>query len=277
MKVIILIIIICIFFYILIRKKKIILCLFGVIPRSINKTWDSIKTNIIDVLEQNNFKVDIYVFNLNVLDIKVDGKILNQNNIKIIPYNYYEEKLQTDLDIILEKKCISGCKFIAGYDELMNKNAMRQLYSEYMVGKFLEKNNKYDLSIVCGPDYYIANNINIQDINNSLINNNIYISQVNKSGGLTNGFYFGKSLNLVPLLKRYEDFKTGEDVYESTIVTAINTHNIKYKLTDIVFFKIRANNNIDWQGNKRVDFIKDENVKKKIINKYNKLIQNSGV
>ena len=39
-------------------KERIILCLFGVIPRSIKYTWDSIKKNIVDVLSQE-YIVDI--------------------------------------------------------------------------------------------------------------------------------------------------------------------------------------------------------------------------
>ena len=69
------------------NKEKIVVCLFGVIPRSIKYTWQSIKENIIDPLE-TEYNVDIYLFNLNVEDTLVDGVKLNQNDIKLIPYTY---------------------------------------------------------------------------------------------------------------------------------------------------------------------------------------------
>jgi len=52
--------------------KKVIVCLTGVINRSIKYTWDSIKNNIIDQLKKE-YEVDIAVFNNNVEDCKVDG------------------------------------------------------------------------------------------------------------------------------------------------------------------------------------------------------------
>ncbi len=65
---------------------NIIFCLFGVIPRSIKKTWNSIDSNIIKILKEKGINVDIYVFNLNVENNLVDNILLNQNDIKIIPY-----------------------------------------------------------------------------------------------------------------------------------------------------------------------------------------------
>ena len=80
------------------KKIKIILCFFGVIPRSIKYTFQSIKTNLIDILKKN-FIVNIYVFNLNVGDIKVDKVKIDNKDINIIPFDYFEEYNQSVLDI----------------------------------------------------------------------------------------------------------------------------------------------------------------------------------
>ena len=64
-------------------KEKIVVCFFGVIPRSIKYTWNTIKNNIIDPLK-GKYYVDIYVFNMNVEDVKVDDVKLNQKYINII-------------------------------------------------------------------------------------------------------------------------------------------------------------------------------------------------
>ena len=138
--------------------KKIIFCFFGVIPRSIKYTYQSIKENILDVLSKNNYKVDIYVFNLNVGYTLVDNNSMNQEDINIIPYNFYEEYLQDDLDIDIEKlNKVANLKFRTNYTKQNTQNALRQMYSEYRVGLFLEKiKNNYDISIICGPDYYLS-------------------------------------------------------------------------------------------------------------------------
>ena len=226
------------------KNNKIILCLFGVIPRGINKTWDSIKTNIINVLEKENFVVDIYVFNINVETSKIDGVIVDQDDINIIPCDYYEEKLQSEIDIIVKDK-YNKIKFTQlSYTEITIKNIHRQLYSEHCVGQFLDKNkNKYNFAITCCSDLFCVNKINLTHINNSLTNDYIYISNMNNATGLTNGFYFGKINKLSPLLDRYNICLNKQyNNYEQTLLVPIKENNIKYIFTDIIFFKIRANN-----------------------------------
>ena len=232
------------------NKEKIVVCLFGVIPRSIKYTWQSIKENIIDPLE-TEYNVDIYLFNLNVEDTLVDGVKLNQNDIKLIPYTYKEEEKQTKIDKELDELCKNvKCKFRDDYGHVLRRNALRQMYSEYRVGLFLEKNiNKYKKAIVCGPDYYIANKLNINDLNN--YNNYIYRTIVNNGQGYTNGFYFGNINLVIPILKRYEQLNkylpTNKD-YEYLLKKSFDDNNISSKICNITFFKIRANKRVAWQG-----------------------------
>jgi len=244
---------------------NIIFCLFGVIPRSIKKTWNSINSNIINILKEKNINVDIYVFNLNVENTLVDDILLNQNDIKIIPYTYFEEEKQSHVDKIIKQKCISGCKFRGDYNDNTTQNAMRQLYSEYRIGKFIEQINnikKYDLAFVCGPDYYIANKIKITDVLDSYNNNFLYTSQVNNADGITNGFYFGKIPDMVKLLKRYNDFESSNKDYEYTVLKAITNYNIRHKFCDVIHFKVRANCNIQWQGGKKTNFVNKNDAEK---------------
>ena len=64
---------------------------------------------------------------------------------------------------------------------------------------------------------------------------------------------------MINLLKRYNDFESSNKDYEYTVLKAIKNYNIKHKFCNIIFFKVRANCNIDWQGGKRTDFLnKDE-------------------
>jgi len=258
------------------KIKKIVLCFFGIIPRSIKYTYKSIKENIIDKLA--NYELDIYVFNLNVGNKKIDNTIINQKDVSIIPYTIYEEYDQDLLDkqIRILKSNIK-IKFRGDYNELTIQNALRQMYSEYRVGLFLERNiNKYDIAIVCGPDYYIANPINIDDIKNSFENENFYTTTVNDAQGYTNGFYIGKPNVLIKPLKRFnylhEYLPTDKD-YESLLKESIIDNNIERNITKLVFFKIRANKSIEWQGGKKVNYLNDKD-KKIVLDSYDKLLTN---
>ena len=237
------------------NKSKILICLFGVIPRSIKYTWSSINNNIIDVLKKR-YDVEIFVFNMNVGNTKVDDVYLNQSDIQIIPYNYKEEIMQNKYNIELEKICNQiECKLsVPTIGNLQIKNAIRQMYSEYRVGKFLKKNkNKYKGAIVIGPDYYIVNKLNLNEFNDSIYNNekHIYTTFVGDWGGYTNGLYFGKIKNLLPILYRYKNlnkYLPTDNNYEYILKKSFINNEIIRKKSLLLFFKIRANKKVKWFG-----------------------------
>ena len=230
---------------------KVCLCFFGVIPRSIRYTIESIKYNIIQELEKK-FIVDIYVFNLNVGNTKVDNCVLNQTDNNLIDYTFYEEHNQSELDIELDELYKKGiCKMRRDYGEKEIRNALRQMYSEYRVGCFLEKNkDNYKGAIICGPDYYILNKL---DLNTDYFskNNTVYTTKVNDAQGITNGFYLGNIQSIIPILKRYNQITkylpTNKD-YENVLMMSFIKNNIICKKIDLLFVKIRSNRIIARQG-----------------------------
>jgi len=255
------------------KKSRIVVCFFGVIPRSIKYTWNSIKTNIIKPL-QDEYLVDIYIFNLNVENNKIDGKPLDQSDVDIIPYDYKEEELQSNIEHEIQKL---NKEYKFRYPNINTSlNCFRQMYSEYRVGKFLEKNiNKYKGALVCGPDYNIYNSLNMNHFKDSLLTKNgIYGSNQNDALGYTNGFYFGQINLLCKILKRYKnimEFDQGKD-YEFLVKQQFIKFNISRKVTDIIFFKIRANKHIRWQLDKNYKQNNNtETVSKYIKNFKNKL------
>lgn len=234
--------------------KRIVLCFFGVIPRSIKYTYESIKQNIIDVIK-DHYIVTIYVFNLNVNDKMIDGVFMDQNDVKIIPYDIYEEELQDEIDKQIHHfrqiTYINFPKYCNDYDEPRIQNSIRQLYSECRVGQFLEKNiDNYDVSIVCGPDFYIANPISIHDIESSYTNNEFYTTYMNDAGGYTNGFYIGTPRVLINPLKRIQTFhllsKTVPYDYEFVLKQSLIDNNICRHITKLIFFKVRADKKVFW-------------------------------
>lgn len=239
------------YFYIIKMKKKVLVCFFGTIPRSIKYTYSSIQKHLINILNEK-YDVDIYVFNLNVKKTKVDGVILNNNDTNIIDSNYFEETDQELIDIDIDLLCSKITCKIDKYSDLTTRNAIRQMYSEYRVGLFVEKNkNKYDSVIVCGPDYYLLTNINLEHVDNTIINPIVYTASVNQGGGYTNGFYIGNPHSIIKILKRYEALKDNlptEKDYEFLLKKSFDDNKVNTDVTDMLFYKIRANKKIASQG-----------------------------
>lgn len=239
-------------------QERGLVCLFGVVNRSIRYTWDNIKTNIIEHLKKNDVNVTIYVFNLICDNGLVDCINVNNNDHQKIQPNVYEWKLQSELDKEIQRYKESApykISYVQWYTDNQIHNTMRQMYSEYRVGKFIQTHMKnYDYAIVCGPDYYTTQPVNIYDLKDSKDNNMVYISNVNPGmNGYTNGYYMSSNLkDLVTLLCRYKDIlpflKDFKGDYEQLLKKYCDGNNVHVMLTDQVFFKIRANKTIFWQG-----------------------------
>ena len=238
------------------EKKRACVCFFGVIGRSIRFTYDSITKKLIDPLKRE-FDVDIYVFNLDVENSIVDGRSVNCLNYKIIKSDYCESRKQSDLDKEIDVYYQSGiCKMRHDYTKVQIINAVRQMYSEYRVGKFLEEHRgDYDTAIVCGPDYYLLNEISLDDVRKSVIQENtIYTTSVNDGQGYTNGFYIGNLNSLINVLKRYEiitDLLPSQYDYEYLLKQCFIKYDIVRNITDLLFVKVRNNQSISRQGKMR--------------------------
>lgn len=257
-KILFITLVLCLYVYCVInhqyKRKKVLFCLFGVIPRSISTTFPKIEENIINVLEKE-YDVDVYGFNLKVDNDKMDGVTLNNDDVNVVQYDFFEEREQSKLDKEINEFCKSidcTCGWYPKGDKI-HRNCIRQMYSEYRVGLFVEKNSRdYDCVVVCGPDFYIANPINLEDVYVSINEDVVFTSQMNDARGYTNGFYFGKPRLIIPLLKRYENLKYNLPVpsgdYEYLFKKSFDDSSIKREKTDIVFFKVRANNDVFWKG-----------------------------
>jgi len=239
-----------------VEKKRACVCFFGVIGRSIRFTYDSITKQLIDPLKKE-FDVDIYVFNLDVENSIVDGRSVNCLNYKIIKSDYCESRKQSDLDKEIDIYYQSGiCKMRHDYTKVQIINAVRQMYSEYRVGKFLEEHRgDYDTAIVCGPDYYLLNEISMYDVRKSVIQENtIYTTSVNDGQGYTNGFYIGNLNSLINVLKRYEiitELLPTKYDYEYLLKQSFIKYDIVRNITDLLFVKVRNNQSISRQGKMR--------------------------
>jgi hypothetical protein len=236
-------------------RDKVIICFFGVVSRSIEFTYKNLEENLINVVKQN-YDVDIYIFNNNVENIMVDGIRQNNEKCSLLQRTFFEEKTQTMIDNDIKNEIESKqiiCKFRDDYDEKITTNAMRQMYSENQVGLFLEKNiQNYQCAVVCGPDYYLLNKVNLDHIKLSINNESeIYTSIVNDAQGYTNGFYIGALKPMIKILKRYSILNLLLPVnkdYEYLLKKSFELNEINRLPTDMFFVKIRSNKKISRHG-----------------------------
>jgi hypothetical protein len=236
---------------------KILLCYYGVIPRSIRYTYKSIEENIINILK-NKYELDIYVFNFDIEDSLIDGFKIDNNDIKYIN-NYYifETEKQSEFDKVIDENYKNIINQLFYYKTYYNReydsiNAFRQLYTEYKVGCFIENNkDNYDIVIAICSDNYLCNPILLDNIEDCINNDNIiYISPMNDAGGYTNSFYFGNKNKMITLLKRYE-FLIKNNLflhrdYEFYVKFIMDINNIERGYANTYYFKIKNNKSIFW-------------------------------
>ena len=248
-------------------KPKTAVCIYGVVPRSIKYVYDSMKTNIIDVLSEA-YDVDLYVFNMNVEEEKVDGVILDQKDIEYITYRplIFEEALQRDIadeiyDSDIDPSRIYTCHHYSQMEIV--RNARLQLYGEFRVGLFLQKNlGKYDRALAMTSDAFVIDKLNISEYLNSPPKS-VYITTLGDFRGYTNGFHFGKTRSLIPILMRYIYPVFPKVNYEGEVKYAFGIHGIGRMLTSTRFIKVRATKELN------VYFNIDQKTKRKVIGQIN--------
>ena len=267
---------------------RIVVCLFGTIVRSIERTWPIISSRIIAPLAAAGLQVDIYGYNVELvpgdyIDGVKTGHRRGGSVVRTVPFTVYESALQANIDRLVEAKCADTptCKLflpdkahIHGPLELRerqasSRNCLRQLYSEWRVGSFLRSQaaNVYDVAIVLGPDFHPALSIDAEEVRSSAkLRNTVYTTNIsdgmfahmNVNLSITNGFYFGAPGALSKVLRRYDDleairmylsqFRRVSLDYEAVLGGALRLASIQRAVTRMVFFKIRSNGVPDWQG-----------------------------
>lgn len=241
---------------------RVVLCLFGVIQRSIRFTWPAIAGRIVRHLQREGMAVSIYVFSLNVGDAVVDGCHMEESDLRLIPYDTLEVVGQSALDADIDAACtptLSRCPIYKvsnlytsakqNFSHAIRRNAIRQLLSEAAVGRYLERHSsQFDAAVVIGPDFFPLDHINVSDLRLATSHRNaVFVSPAYQHGGITNGFYVGKPAPVARILRRGEDFVHGKlwmragRGYESTVGAAFSQYRICPLSTSMTFFKIRAN------------------------------------
>ena len=251
--------------------QKVLVCLYGVIARSIKYTIHGFKKTVFEPLEKHGLDYDILVVNNNVGDTLVDGVSLNHDDYKVI--HDITKYIELTQDKITNKHIrkdypVSFKTFMPGAPKNTGLNGLRQLYTEYTVSQNLDS-NKYAKCITLCSDLFFNESIPINTLLESKYNE-VYVSSF-YTFGIPNGLYFGctygikRLLNHYPYLYNMKKIKTPRmKNYEaiirlSGIYNKVNVKRIPYR-----FIKIRANKHPNMQMN-------DEH--KNIINNALKIIE----
>jgi len=142
---------------------KIALCFWG-ICRSTDKTIESIKTNIYNVLKENNIEYEIYLHTYTINKLysnkraKEPPQQLNNELYKLLEPNYIEIDDQEEVDKILNFQKYKTHKDPWNTNYETFDNHIRALYSLFKVTQ-LYKEKLYDYIIYLRPDVLYLNPI----------------------------------------------------------------------------------------------------------------------
>ena len=243
--------------------SKVCICFFG-LTRSLNYTYDSIKKNLLDILEQNNIEYDIYLhtYNLKVLtnprsdeyNEKLDTnefKLLNPKEFIIDNQNEFDKKF--DYDII--KKY--GDTWYDDYKSLYN--LIRQLNSLKQVTSLIINKCMYDKYIYIRPDLLVKTELNIKYIKYISTHNYLFTPNWGKwiapaicrstnssDVGTNDRFAIGNYNSIVKYGNRIDDIYDYMKMYgclhsESLVKYIIQKYNINNIEIPIILIRVRAN------------------------------------
>jgi len=246
---------------------RVVLCLFGVIERSINRTWPTIHDRLVLPLRDHGVPVDLYVFDMDVhMHVPVDGRWIDAAQHDAAVRLLQPARLQGVQQRIAERELHSHCGGTSlskctfqnyALGSKTHRNALLQLYSERAVGRFLlTELDAYDVAVVCGPDFYLAMNISVADVLHAAASMSLFFTtQVNPAYGLTDGFYIGSTVAVSKAMRRLDEPRLWTTPlardYEEHLRRAVDLHRLDSRPTEMVFFKIRKTGFVNWQGGKR--------------------------
>ena len=191
---------------------KFCFCFYGVIGRSIEKTYNSIKTNFFDVLKEEGIEFDIYLHNNEVNQITSNQYhhsnekkcVINNSSWKILKPKKWISEYQNNSPT-KEEKMINEWK--PDYPPCsIALFALYEMYSCYKVSQLCQNNIEYDCYIYLRPDLEYINKLDIEYIKKQMVSpdwNKILLSPTwdtcgcheNTQGGLNDRIAIGGKLS----------------------------------------------------------------------------------
>lgn len=239
----------------IISKKKRVAIIFYGLTRCLATTIASIKTNIFDVLTDNNFEYDIFIHTYKIYGSYVNEwsneniKEYNNEDVeKILNPKYYLFDNQDEIIQLLDFN--KYCNYLTWFrnnpslTKYIIRNLVLALYSKNKITNLFNKHiSEYDYAIISRPDLEFKNKIDIKYFN-ELNNNNIIIPIKNWYEGCNDRFCIGKP-NIIfyygTLYNSLYEYSLKKGLNsERYLLDMLNKKNIKIISKDINYDTIRA-------------------------------------
>lgn len=249
-------------------RPRAIVCLSGVVARSIQVTWPSVDTRVLRVLRARGYEVDVHVLNLDVGSSMVDGVPLNQSDVSVVPATSVESLLQSAADAEVDARCADRTCPSFSHSGMSKKgnprayrNSLRQHLTESRVGDYLERTRaaaKYDLAMAVSADYFLANDLRLAEVEQLLRRPDLVATGVVQDGrGFTDGLYFGQVKPVTAVLRRWHDRSLCSRTYHSNeemLRAAFELLGFERLPSALWFYKVRANGHV-WAGPMALGFL----------------------
>ena len=232
--------------------QKVLVCLYGVLARSIKYTIHGFNQNVFEPLKTHGLDYDILVVNNNVEDTLVDGVSVNNEDYKLINgITKYKELNQIKITHkhIEKDYPVKPKIFMPGARLTTGLNGLRQLYTEYTVSTHLDP-DKYSKCITLCSDLYFNTSIPINTLLESK-HNQVYVSSL-YTFGIPNGLYFGCTYGIKKLLNHYPYLYDLKKIrrpkmknYEAIIRLSGIYNKVNVSRIPFQFLKIRANKRVN--------------------------------
>ena len=256
-------------------------CLYGVVARSAVHAWPMVEQNILGVLRSQHFETEVYVFNIDMGKELVDDDAIEPADLAFIKAKYFEQAGYAQIDQEVTARCAAlpaGHKCAFWYYSLQPgasgalqrqraANAMRQLYAERAVGRFLIRHayKRYAVVVALSSDVYLALPLSMESVRAAqTATDAIWLTSINDAGnrskpdgtrGFTDGFYLGHPRPMSQVLTRMDSHELwtlpAAYDFEQQLRRSFVQQGLRRELTPMVFFKVRANGNVAWGGNTR--------------------------
>jgi hypothetical protein len=191
------------------KKKKVAILFFG-LTRSLTKIYDNLKTNIFDVLTNNDFEYDIFIHTYVLSNPYINPwsgeNVYNYDNnaYKILNPKYYilenQDATEKKLNIPRYYAKLGNWNGAANDTKMkcyLVRNMVLALHSKKCVTNLFSKyQHEYDYAIITRPDQLLNTPLNINSFK-ILDDNNIIIPQEYSYSGINDRFCISKPKNAI--------------------------------------------------------------------------------
>ena len=231
-------------------KQLIAVCCCGFAPKSLKYTKESIKKNILDILEKE-FIVDVYTYSYisknNIIesnDTNKHGSFINNDDVNLLESKVrtvYQEDVSDIIKNIISDKNIS-------LRNISVINFLRELLMEkYSYQMIKESKKKYKSIIYVHPDMFISKPISIKEVYDTInVSNSLYTTTFNDWNGYGTGFYIGNPFVIERITNRIDELRNISKIEsEKLLKTCVTNAKIHRYKSCMFYFKIKVDGKPD--------------------------------